>query len=145
MIAEGLTIKPGLKKSNFDVGKYGLWIVFFLMIVVFAMLSNNFLTLDNFRNVLRQSSILFLVAAAQTIIMLTGGIDLSQGSIISLVSIMTAIGLRDMGLVPGIIIGLLVGVLCGLVTGWLVGKAKLQSFIATLGMMYVADIPICWA
>lgn len=138
-MAESSTVKPNFKKAPFDAGKLGLLIVFFLMIIAFSILTGNFLTLDNFRNVLRQSSILFLVVAGQTIVMLTGGIDLSQGSIISLVSILTAVGLRDLGLIPGILIGLLVGTLCGLITGWLVGKANLQSFIASLGMMYVAD------
>jgi ribose transport system permease protein len=128
-----------IKFANFNFNKIGFQVMFLVMLIIFAILSSNFLTLDNFRNVLRQSSILFFITAGQTIVMLTGGIDLSQGSIVSLVSIITAVALCSCGLVPGVLIGLLVGLLCGAVTGLFVGKGRLQPFIASLGMMYLAD------
>lgn len=117
----------------------GLIIIFFAMLVIFTFLSPHFLTVDNFRNVLRQISVLFLVASGQTLIMLTGGIDLSQGSVFSLVSMITAIGLVSRGLLGGILYGLTGGIICGGITGILVGKLKLQPFIASLGMMYIAE------
>lgn len=122
-----------------DWSKFGLLVAFVIMCVVFSLASPHFLTFSNFRNVLRQSSVLFLAAAGQTLVLLTGGIDLSQGSIISVVSIVTALAIVRAGLVAGLISGLLAGVACGLINGLLVGKAKVQPFVATLGMMYVAD------
>lgn len=127
------------KFSRINFNKIGLPVMFILMLVIFTILTERFLTLDNVRNVFRQSSILFFFAAGQTIVMLTGGIDLSQGSIISLVSILTAVSLCQFGLVQGILIGLLVGIACGGITGLLVGKGRMQPFIASLGMMYLAD------
>ncbi|HHU51303.1 MAG TPA: ABC transporter permease [Firmicutes bacterium] len=127
------------RKFNLDLNKYGIPIAFVIMMIVLTFLSDRFLTLNNIRNVLRQSSILFIVACGQTLVLLTSGIDLSQGSVISLVSMTTALSLCKYGLVPGVIIGILTGLACGSVTGLLVGKAKLLPFVASLAMQYIAD------
>lgn len=126
-------------RNRFDVSKLGLPVAFVMMITVFSLSSPYFLTVKNVLNVLRQSSVLFLMAAGQTLVLLTAGIDLSQGSVVSLVSITTVLGLVKWGIMPGVLVGLATGLACGLVNGLLVGKAKLAAFVATLGMMYVAE------
>lgn len=128
-----------LRRIQLDWAKSGMLIAFVAMCVVFSVASPYFLTVKNVLNVLRQSSVLFLVAAGQTIVLLTGGIDLSQGSVISLVSIIAALALVRYGILAAVWVGLATGLLCGLVSGLLVGKARLQGFVATLGMMYVAE------
>jgi ribose transport system permease protein len=68
-----------------------------------------------------------------------GGLDLSQGSIISLVSVVTAGVLMQYGIVLGAVAGLAAGVAVGLVNGLLIGRARIQPFIVTLGMLYIAS------
>ena len=116
----------------------GLPAMTLLVAWVFWYLTPDFLTVSNMTNVARQVSILALVAAGQTMVILSAGIDLSVGSVLALVSIMSAIGMRDFG-VPGFIgLGLAAGVAAGLINGLLVGKARLAAFIATLGMLSMA-------
>lgn len=127
------------RNFNLDMSKYGIPIAFVIMMIILSLLSDRFLTLNNIRNVLRQSSILFIVACGQTLVLLTSGIDLSQGSVISLVSMTTALSLCRFGLIPGVFIGILTGLACGSVTGLLVGKARLLPFVASLAMQYIAE------
>jgi ribose/xylose/arabinose/galactoside ABC-type transport system permease subunit len=105
---------------------------------VFWFLTPDFLTVSNLANVARQVSILALVAAGQTVVILSAGIDLSVGSIIALVSVFSAKGLQDFGVSGFIAYGLGVGVAAGLINGLLVGKAKIAAFIVTLGMLSMA-------
>jgi ribose transport system permease protein len=116
-----------------------LFAAFLLMCGIFTALSPVFLTTDNIMNVLRQSSVVFFLAAGQTLALLSAGIDLSQGSIVSLVSVITAdLMMRGYGVWMGMAGGLATGLACGLFTGLWVGKARLNPFIATLGMNYIA-------
>jgi ribose transport system permease protein len=125
--------------ANFHWENLLLFAAFLLMCGVFTVLSPAFLTIDNILNVLRQSSIVFFLASGQTLALLSAGIDLSQGSIVSLVSVVTAdIMMRGHGVFAGILGGIVTGTLCGLFTGLWVGKARLNPFIATLGMNYIA-------
>lgn len=112
---------------------------FVLMCLIFSMLSPNYLTASNLLNVLRQASTLFMLAFGQTLVLLIAGIDLSQGSVLGLVSVVTSLGLIHFGFVPGILGGLLTGSLCGLVCGVVISKAKVPDFVVTLGMMFIAE------
>jgi ribose transport system permease protein len=116
-----------------------LFFAFLVMCAIFSALSPAFLTVQNILNVLRQSSVVFFLASGQTLALLSAGIDLSQGSIVSLVSVISAdLMMRGYGFFPGILGGVAVGAACGLFTGLWVGKARLNPFIATLGMNYIA-------
>ena len=108
------------------------------MFVIYALLSPNFLTIRNMTNVLVQASPLLVLAIGQTFPLLMGGLDLSQGSIVSLVSVVTAAVMMDHGFVAGSCAGLAAGLGIGLLNGLLVGRARIQPFIVTLGMLYVA-------
>jgi ribose transport system permease protein len=112
---------------------------FVLMCLIFSVLSSNFLTASNLLNVLRQASTLFMLACGQTLVLLIAGIDLSQGSVLGLVSVVTALGLIHFGLFGGILAGLLVGSLCGLLSGVVISKAKVPAFVVTLGMLFIAE------
>lgn len=117
-----------------------LLFAFLAMFGIFSALSpDDFPTAKNILNVLRQSSVVFFLASGQTFALLSAGIDLSQGSIVSLVSVISAdVMLRGYGFFPGVLVGMAIGTACGLFTGLWVGKARLNPFIATLGMYYVA-------
>jgi ribose transport system permease protein len=119
--------------------KYGLIIGFFMIFFIFAILSPYFLKGNNISNILVQSAILAIVAVGQTVVMLTGGIDLSVGSIVAVSSMVSAILIVDLQ-VPifiGIIAGIAVGAIIGLINGLVVSYGRIPPFIATLGMMSV--------
>lgn len=109
-----------------------------LLIIILAIVSPSFFTLDNIFNVLRQVSINALIAFGMTFVILTGGIDLSVGSILALASALTA-GLLTNGMDPmlAILIGLLAGAVMGAFNGLIITKGKVAPFIATLATMTI--------
>ncbi|RBW68553.1 ABC transporter permease [Bacillus taeanensis] len=120
--------------------KYGILIILFLLIALMSVLTPYFLTFPNMINIVRQMSIIGIIAIGVTPIIITKGIDLSSGSLIALVSVVVA-GFAHPGdypiLVP-IAMALGVGLLVGLINGTLIAKGLLAPFIATLGMMTAA-------
>lgn len=113
-------------------------IVFVVMIIVSAFLSDRFLTVDNITNILRQSVPLGVVSLGLLFVILTGGIDLSVGSLMAIVSVTVALVVPDYGLFMGVTAGILVGTLCGAFSGALVATFRIAPFIATLATMTVA-------
>jgi ribose transport system permease protein len=109
-----------------------------VMIIVFSILSPYFLTRTNITNVLVQSAPLLILATGQTFALLMGGLDLSQGSILSLVSVVTAGVMMRHRILLGAVAGLGTGFGIALVNGLLVGRARIQPFIVTLGTLYIA-------
>jgi ribose transport system permease protein len=127
---------PALRVSN--VQTVALLVVLLSLIALFSMLSENFLTVGNGTNVLRQVSFLMLLACGQTLVILTGGIDLSVGAAVGLVSVATAAALLHMDPSLAVLVGLAVGISIGLINGLLIGKLRITPFVATLGTMTVA-------
>ncbi len=112
-----------------------------LLIILVSLLSPHFLTVRNILNVLRQVSIVAIVAVGMTYVIITGGIDLSVGSVAALSGIITGVFLKNIGagIFLSIVLGIVVGVLCGLFNGVLItSKIKMPPFIATLAMMSIA-------
>mgnify|MGYP001469117463 CR=1 FL=1 len=109
-----------------------------LIVIVLSVTTDNFLTVSNIFNVLRQISINALIAFGMTFVILTGGIDLSVGSILALSSAITA-GLMTSGMdtTLAVLIGLLAGAVMGAINGVIVAKGKVAPFIATLATMTI--------
>ncbi|MCJ1779936.1 ABC transporter permease [Mammaliicoccus sciuri] len=109
-----------------------------LLIVVISIMNSAFLDLSNLLNLLRQVSINGLIAFGMTFVILTGGIDLSVGSILALSSAFTAI-LITSGLDPivALIVGVLGGFLLGVFNGVLVTLGSMAPFIVTLATMTI--------
>lgn len=109
-----------------------------LLIIVVSILNPSFLDLSNLLNLLRQISINGLIAFGMTFIILTGGIDLSVGSILALSSAFIALMITS-GVDPiiALIIGVLIGFFLGAVNGLLVTKGNMAPFIATLATMTI--------
>src|SRR5688572_4745284 len=98
-----------------------------------------YLSVRNLRIVLAQTVIVALGAIGMTIIIVSGGIDLSVGSAIALTGVVTAVTLRDGGSpFAAVAAGVLVGGLVGLINGLAITRLKVMPFIATLGMLGVA-------
>lgn len=109
-----------------------------LIVVILSVVNGDFLTVGNIFNVLRQISINALIAFGMTFVILTGGIDLSVGSILALSSAFTA-GLMASGMNTWLAvgIGLIGGMVMGAINGFLITKGKVAPFIATLATMTV--------
>jgi ribose transport system permease protein len=115
----------------------GLIIAFVLLIIIFSLFSDVFFTGKNIRLVLRQVSVLGVLACGMTVVLISGNLDLSVGSIVSFSAFLMVDLHNKIGVVPAVIITLAVGVLFGCVNGFLVGFLKLNSLIITLGMMSI--------
>ncbi|MCL4416552.1 MAG: ABC transporter permease [Actinobacteria bacterium] len=124
-------------KSFFNIKGIGTLIVFIVIFVFFAFASNSFLTVQNLINILRQVSILVIVAVGMTFLIISGGIDLSIGSTIGLCGVITAIFVDRFGfpLILSILIAIILGGLIGLLNGTIVTKINIPPLLATLGMM----------
>ncbi|KQQ35065.1 MULTISPECIES: ABC transporter permease [Rhizobium/Agrobacterium group] len=112
----------------------------FVLVLVFSFSSNAFFTVNNAMTIALQVTSIALLGIGATCVIITGGIDLSVGSVLALAGVVAALCVKELGLpVPlGMFVGILVGSLCGLINGILVTQMKLPPFIATLGMMLIA-------
>jgi ribose transport system permease protein len=109
-----------------------------LLCIVAAVLSPVFLTMDNLMNIILQVAVVAILAIGSTFVILTGGIDLSVGSILGLAGVLTALSLRDTNsTILGVCVSLGVGSVLGLANGLLVTYGRVPPFCATLGVMAI--------
>jgi len=152
--------KIGIKIGNI-LSKYGTIFILLAMIGALSIMSPYFLTYNNILNIIRQISVIAIVGLGVTMVIISGGIDLSSGSLIGLVSVMTAVfahppnaliefmdGLnrivnypvvRSFPLIVPLMVGISIGALIGLINGVVVAYGKIPPFIVTLGMMAIAQ------
>ncbi|NMB11514.1 MAG: ABC transporter permease [Firmicutes bacterium] len=129
------------QRAKFSLGKeLGAFSGLLILCVILSLSSPYFLSVTNIMNILRQSSLIAIVAAGMTFVIITGGIDLSVGSVLSLASCLAAGMMINMGwnIWVSVFLGLVIGGLMGFINGVLITKIPLPPFIATLGMMGVA-------
>ena len=111
--------------------------------VIFAFLSPSFLSLNNFLNVSLQIAIYGMLAVGMTFVMITGGIDLSIGSIVALVGVIAAIVSKqtilptEIMVIVALLSGLAVGIAAGSLSGFLIASFSIPPFIVTLAMMTI--------
>jgi ribose transport system permease protein len=106
---------------------------FALLCLVLSLLSDRFMTWSNAINVWRQVSINLLLACGMTFVILSGGLDLSAGALVSLTGCITAVLLTKAGAGMAVSAGLLTGVAAGLLVGALVAYGNIPPFVASLG------------
>lgn len=118
----------------------GVAFALILMIALFAAIAPGFLTGANILNILTQSTVLLLIALPMTLIIMTEGIDLSLGAILTLCSIVFALTVIATGsLLLALAASMVVGAAFGAANGVLTAYAGIPPFVATLGMMGVAQ------
>ena len=112
---------------------------FILMVVVFSILSPVFFSYGNFINIANQTAIISVLAFGMTLVMLSGGIDLSVGSLVSISAVICAL-LLDAGASTPVAMGvsILTGVTFGGLSGFISVKWGVQTFLVTLGVLSVA-------
>lgn len=125
------------KKLKSILGSYGIIFVLILLVAVFATLSHRFLLPDNIFNILRQVSIVGIISVGATFVMLTGGIDLSCGSVVGASCVGAALLMTKANMNPVLacFIMMCFGTLLGLANAFFISQLKVPPFIATLGMM----------
>lgn len=129
--------------------KYGIVVIFIVMCILLSIISPAFGSLRNLTNVIRQVSIIGIIAMGVTFCIITTGIDLSSGSVLALVGVIVAslsqtkvVDTQPVSIVMpiffAILIALAAGALMGFTNGAITARGKIPPFIATLGMMTVA-------
>lgn len=134
------TLRAGTSTSreNFQslMRTVGMLPVLILLMIGFGLIADSFFTVQNFSIIAQQASINIVLAAGMTFVILTGGIDLSVGSILAAAAVVALIvsGIPDIGML-GIMAALLTGLVFGLINGGLIAFLKLPPFIVTLGAL----------
>lgn len=109
-----------------------------IVCIIFSLLSDSFLSEYNFFNILRQSAVTAILAAGMVFVILTGGIDLSVGSVVAVAGIIVALLLQaHVGIALSIVVALIVGLLFGLANGVAIAAFRLPPFIVTLATMTI--------
>jgi ribose transport system permease protein len=119
-----------------QLGRRSMLIVMVLVIAYFSYRSARFSTVENLQTILVAAAPFALIALGQTLVILTGGIDLSVGSIIAMAGMTAAaVAKAGHGLWVTVLSAIVVGLLAGAINGLLVSRADVPPFIATLGML----------
>jgi ribose/xylose/arabinose/galactoside ABC-type transport system permease subunit len=120
------------------VGKNSALLALVVVFLSGALFIPTFLTRLNLSAILYQYAIIGFLALGQLLVILTAGIDLSQGSLVALTSIVTASLMARYGVLPAVLGGLAASTLLGISNGLLVARTRIPPFVVTLGMMGVA-------
>lgn len=114
--------------------------IFVVAVIVFMILSPVFFTASNFTNILESTTAISIAAFGMTLVLLAGGIDLSMGSVVALVGVVSAKLLEENGyaILPVVLVGLVIGVTVGLLNGFIITTWEVQPFLVTLGTMTMA-------
>ncbi len=122
------------------LGRFGLVLALVVICAALSILKPQFFTVDNLLNVARQISLNGILAVGVTYVLLTGGVDLSLGSVVALAGVVAASFAHpgDWPVVVPIAAGIITGALCGGVNGVVITRGRVAPFIVTLGMMTIA-------
>jgi len=125
-------------KSEYSV-EIVMFLVFILLCFIISLISPNFLSTRNVRNLFWQATTVGIIAIGQTLIILTAGIDLSVGGIMAFSAMLGGVIMQQFGLGMGIATVLLCGLAVGIINGVLVSYARLAPFIVTLGTLSITQ------
>ncbi len=110
-----------------------------LLILAFSFASPAFFSVNNGLTVLLQTSVIGLLAIGMTLVIITGGIDLSVGSVLALSGVVTGLTIKaGIPVMPAMVLGIIAGACCGFINGLVITKLRITPFVATLGMMMIA-------
>ncbi len=119
--------------------KYGIFIILIILFAASAMINQNFVKPQNLINIMKQISVVTIIACAETMLIVSGMIDLSAGLVCTMSACFSAGVLASTGSVPlAFATGIGLGMSAGWINGFLVTRYKLQPFIATLAMTNIA-------
>ena len=118
----------------------GLALALAILMAALSIAKPNFLTVANLVNLVRQISINGILAVGVTFVLLTGGVDLSLGSLVALTGVVAACFAHpdQYSVLVAVLAGVAAGTLCGAANGWVVARGRIAPFVVTLGMMTAA-------
>ena len=120
------------------IKEMGIFLMLFLIVVIFGIANPAFLSINNIINILRSTSFILIIGVAMTFVLISGGLDLSVGSIVALGGVITGISIQSGIPIPiSILLGLSSGFVVGFVNGVTITFFKIPPLIVTLGMMYI--------
>lgn len=130
------------KLKKIDFSKYAPFIALIILIIASAMASEHFLKFRNITNILRQVSYTGTIALGMTFVIVAAGIDLSVGSMVAFVGVLTIYLMNFLGggifaVGAAVLCALIIGSLCGVINGLIVTKGRITSFVATLATMSI--------
>ncbi|MGI6174549.1 MAG: ABC transporter permease [Christensenellales bacterium] len=118
--------------------KYGILLILLVLIAVSAILNPAFFTINNLTNVFRQIVVVMIIACGAQLIIISGNIDLSAGSVVGLSGVIGAdIMVKTNSLILAVLAGLLIGLACGWLNGFIITKLSIPAFIMTLAMQTI--------
>ncbi|ASJ72003.1 ABC transporter permease [Granulosicoccus antarcticus] len=125
--------------SGSTLHKVSALLTLILLIAAFSFTSPAFLSVNNGLTVLLQTSVIGLLAIGMTMVIITGGIDLSVGSVLALSGVVAGLTIKaGIPVIPAMILGVFAGAFCGFVNGLVITRLRITPFVATLGMMMIA-------
>ncbi len=131
--------KRNIFKRMWQMKESGIIIPTVIMIVFIQLINPAFLSFANIINVLRSTGFTLITAIGMTFVLVSGGLDLSVGSVLAVGGVITGMSLQaGISIVVAIILGLLAGLLLGIFNGLIVIKFNIPPLIMTLGMLYMA-------
>jgi len=135
-------VKPILKKVSLSADETGIFLALIAELIIFSQLSPFFFTAENLLNVSLQVSITAIIAAGMTFVILTAGIDLSVGSLVAIVGVISASLLKTndsftLSLLIALSGGLAIGAFSGAVAGFFITRFNITPFIVTLALMTI--------
>ena len=119
----------------------GTLLIYLAMVLIFTLLKPNYLTLTNFRSILIQAAMLGIISSGMTLVMMTGGVDMSVGAVagVSTLAGMWPVVFDELPLAVGILIALGIALAFGLINGICISRLGIAPFVATLGTMFLAQ------
>lgn len=119
--------------------KYSIFMVLFVLFFICSIINENFLTPNNLTNISRQLAVTTILAFGQTMLIISGMLDLSQGSVLALSGVFAVSAYKSTGsLVIAVLVGIVTGIVCNIVNALMVSTFKAPPFIATLAMLTMA-------
>lgn len=126
------------KKIKFDFPWITAAIALVVLVVALSIASPMFLSTSNLMGILRQAAVYVIMGLGMSFVMMTGGVDLSQGSLLALIGVISAYIVQNVGSIPlAILASVVVGAVIGSINGTIISCLSIPPFIATLASMYL--------
>ena len=115
--------------------EYSTLMLLGLMLLINVIFTPNFFSIGTVWNIIIQTCSIILTGMGMTIVISTGGIDISVGSVMALSGIITGLLIDRMAILPAILIGVAACLISGVIAGFMIGKLKVQAMVVTLALM----------
>ncbi len=127
------------KIYNNIMSKYSIYFILLIMMIISTFLNRNFLTFSNFSNISSQLTVTTILACGATMLIISGMIDLSCGSVLALAGVLSVASYKaSESMIVAILVAIIIGVFCNLINAIMITKFRVPPFIATLAMLTMA-------